>query len=59
MLAVVRVSEEPEPPIPSVEKTCGSCEKPVWVSKGNDKLSDRCDIICPPCLAALATTSQN
>lgn len=59
MMVVVRVSEMPESPVPSVERECDSCHKPVWVSKLNAEKAPDCELICPPCLNARATTSPN
>ncbi len=59
MMVVMRVSEMPESPVPSTEKKCGSCGEPVWVSNLNVLPSESCDLVCPPCLTARATTCPN
>lgn len=53
ILAVVRVSEMPKPPVPSVEDTCTGCGKPVWVSRRMAPMREAMEITCPPCITAL------
>lgn len=59
MMAVVRVSEMPDAPVPSVRRKCASCQRAVWVSKRNAKLAERCELVCPPCLIGRAIVSRN
>jgi len=54
LLAVVLVAEEPEPVIPSGERSCSSCGRSVWVSNGTLQMPVIPRLVCTDCLPMVA-----